>query len=163
METEFKQRMNYAAAAPQLISKLSELGAAVHKGTLDHKLLILVDIRASQINGCAFCLDMHSKQAKLAGERELRIYALPAWRESPLFDARERAALAWTEAVTKLGEHGVSEEDWQRARAEFNDQELAQLTMSIAMINAWNRLAISFRTVPGSLDKLYGLDKAGLH
>jgi AhpD family alkylhydroperoxidase len=156
------QRLDYAAAQPQIVGELTKVTNSLHRGGLDRKLKILVDLRASQINGCAFCIDMHSKQAKLAGERELRLYALPAWRESPLFSDRERAALAWTEAVTRLGEQGVCDEDWNAVRAQFNDAEIAELTLAIALINAWNRLGVSFRTTPGSLDKPFGLDKAGL-
>lgn len=155
-------RFNYYAAAPELFAQLNKLSQSIHHAGLGAKLLALIEIRASQINGCAFCIDMHSKQAKLAGERELRLYALPAWRESPLFDERERAALAWTEAVTRLGEQGVSDAVYEELRRHFDEKELAQLTLAIAIINAWNRIAISTRAVPGSMDKQLGLDKAGL-
>ncbi len=162
MSFTYSPRLRYYAAAPDLFGHLSKLAQEVHAGAIEKQLLVLVEMRASQLNGCAFCLDMHSKEAKLLGERELRLYALPAWRESLLYTDRERAALALTEAVTRLGEHGVSDEVFAQARQQFNDAELAQLVLAIGMINVWNRLAITFRAVPGSLDKQYGLDKAGL-
>jgi AhpD family alkylhydroperoxidase len=107
-------------------------------------------IRASQINGCAFCLDMHSKDARVAGETEQRLYALSAWRETPFFSERERAALAWTETVTRISENHVSDEAYESVRQHFSEKELVDLTLAIVAINGWNRLAISFRTVPGS-------------
>src|SRR4051812_37601966 len=110
MPHSFTPRLEYTSLAPEPFGQLSKLSQKIHASGLDAGLLDLIEIRASQINGCAFCLDMHSKSAKLHGERELRLYALPAWRESPLFTDRERAALAWTEAVTRLGETGVSDE-----------------------------------------------------
>lgn len=156
-------RLNYYAASPELYGQLTKLAQNVHHAGLEPSLLALVEIRASQINGCAFCIDMHSKQAKLLGERELRLYALPAWREATLYSDRERAALAYTEAVTRLGEAGVSDETFAELKGQFSDAEVAQLTLAIAIINAFNRISISFRAVPGSLDKQFGLDKAGLH
>ena len=155
-------RLNYAAIQQPLVAKLMDASNAIKKAGLEHGLLILVDLRASQLNGCAFCIDMHSKQAKLAGERELRLYALAAWHESPLFTPREKAALAWTDAVTKLGTYGVPDEVWNQVREQFNDAEIAQLTMAIGMINLWNRLSVSFRATPGAMDKQLGLDRAGL-
>jgi AhpD family alkylhydroperoxidase len=116
---------------------------------LEHALLELVKIRASQINGCAFCIDMHTKDARGAGETEQRIYALNAWRETPFFTERERAALAWAEAVTRIG-GGVSDDLYAQARQQFSEKELVDLTWAVAAINAWNRVAISFRSVPGS-------------
>ncbi len=157
------QRLDYYAYSKTLAEKLLALSVATKKeDSLGKGLLHLVDIRASQLNGCAFCVDMHVKEAKIDGERELRIYHLPVWRESPLFSARERAALEWTEAVTKLSAHGVSDEIYQQVRAQLPEKELADLTFAIGAINAWNRLAISFRVVPGSADATYGLTKAGL-
>lgn len=157
------QRLNYVAHAGALYKKLSDLSMAVKKdSTLGETLLSLIEIRASLLNGCAFCVDMHVKQAKLHGERALRLYHVPVWRDSPLFTVKERAVLEWTEAVTKLGEHGVPDDIYDRARAELSEQELAEATFAIATINAWNRLAIPFRSVPGSADAAFGLDKAGL-
>ncbi len=116
---------------------------------LEGSLIELVKIRASQINGCAFCIDMHSKDARAADESEQRIYALNAWRETPFFTNRERAALAWTEAVTLVHQGHVPDEVYEEARAQFSEQELVNLTMAVVAINGWNRLAIAFRAVPG--------------
>jgi AhpD family alkylhydroperoxidase len=157
------QRLDYAAHSKSLVDKLVALSAATKKeGSIERGLLHLVDIRASQINGCAFCLDMHSKEAKIDGERELRLYHVAVWRESPLFSARERAVLEWTEAVTKLGEHGVADDIYACVREQLSEKEIADLTFAIVTINAWNRLAIAFRAVPGSADAAYGLGRAGL-
>lgn len=128
------------------------LGAMLHLERsieLDPRLANLVDVRASQINGCAFCTDMHWKEARAAGESEERLYSLNAWRESPLYDERERAALDLTEAVTLISESHVPDEVWDRARDAFDDDELAQLVFQITAINGWNRLAITARVEPG--------------
>ncbi len=121
----------------------------LHSG-LDHKLLHLLKMRASQINGCAYCLDMHSKDARAAGETEQRLYALSAWREAPFFTDKERAALAWTEAVTLVSRNHVPDEVYEEARRFFNEEELVNLTLAIIAINGWNRLAIAFRAVAGT-------------
>lgn len=155
-------RSHYAKHAPELVRKLTELGQRAAGGTLEPILCDLVHIRASQLNGCAFCLDMHVKEAKIHGERELRLYHVAIWRESPLFSDRERAALEWTEALTKLSEGGVSDESYERVRAQFSDKELSELTFAVGIINTWNRLNVAFHTPPGALDAAYGLDKAGL-
>jgi len=155
-------RLDYTKAAPALAGKLLELSNASKSGSLGKTLIDLINIRASQINGCAFCLDMHSKEAKIHGERELRLYHLPIWRESPLFSGAEKAALEWTETVTKISERGVPDEVYDRARAHFNETQLVELTHAVAIINSWNRLCISFRNVPGSFDEMLGLTKAGL-
>ncbi len=157
------QRLNYAQQAPELVKKMSDLSMAVKASSIEEKLYDLVQIRASQINGCAFCLDMHVKEAKIHGESELRLYHVAIWRESNLFAPRERAALAWTEAVTRLPEGGIPDELYERVRGQLSEKEITDLTFSIMVINAWNRLAISFKAVPGSADKFYGLDKAGLN
>jgi AhpD family alkylhydroperoxidase len=117
---------------------------------LERALLDLVRLRASQINGCAFCIDMHWKDLRAAGESEQRLYELNAWRETPFYTDRERAALAWTEAVTLITEGHVPDEVYAQARAQFSEAELANLTLAVVAINGWNRLAISFRTVPGT-------------
>jgi AhpD family alkylhydroperoxidase len=156
------QRINYAQLSPELFKSLSAFSMEVKKGSIEQSILDLVDIRASQINGCAFCIDMHSKEAKIHGERELRLYHLAAWRESTLFSPRERAALAWTEALTKLPEGGVSDEIYDRVRGQLSEKEISDLTFQIMVINSWNRASVAFRAVPGSADKAYGLDKAGL-
>jgi AhpD family alkylhydroperoxidase len=124
--------------------------SAINAGDLKSSLLHLVRMRASQINGCAYCLDMHSKDLRAAGETEQRIYCLEAWREVPFFTERERAALAWTEAVTDLSHGHVADEVYEQVRQQFPDTELVYLTAAIAAINFWNRLSISFRTVPGT-------------
>jgi AhpD family alkylhydroperoxidase len=157
------QRLDYYTTSPDLSKKLFELSGAVKKSSLGNTLLDLVNIRASQLNGCALCLDMHCKEAKIHGERELRIYHVPIWRESPLFSEAEKAALEWTEAVTKLSDDGVDDEVYDRVRAQFSETQISELTFAIGVINMWNRLNISFRTVPGSADEMLGLTKAGLH
>ena len=156
------QRINYMQQSPEHTKKLVELSMVDKHSTIEESIRHLVDIRASQINGCTFCLDMHIKEAKIHGERELRLHHLATWRESDLFAPRERAALAWTEAVTKLPEHGVPDDIYDRVSAQLNPKEISDLTFKIMTINAWNRLNVAFRTVPGSADKVYGLDKAGL-
>ncbi|QEL20232.1 carboxymuconolactone decarboxylase family protein [Limnoglobus roseus] len=142
-------RLNYAKLAAEPIKAMYALGAYLAKCGLEHPLLELVKIRASQINGCAYCLDMHTQDARAAGETEQRIYALSAWRETPFFTDRERAALAWTEAVTNIG-GGVSDELYRDALRQFSEKELTDLTWAVVTINGWNRLAISFRAVPGT-------------
>jgi len=156
------QRIDHLKLVPALTQKLTELTFATKKGTVEEAILGLVEMRASQLNGCAFCLDMHIKQAKIHGERELRIHHIAIWRESNLFSDRERAALEWTEALTKLSPHGVSDETYNPVRAEFSEEETVYLTYMVMVINAWNRASIAFQSVPGSQDKAFGLDKAGL-
>lgn len=157
------QRLNYARQSPEFFKKLSDLSLSEKESAIEEKLRDLVRIRASQLNGCAFCLDMHVKEARIHGESELRLHHVAIWRESTLFLPRERAALAWTEAVTKLPEGGVPDELFDRVCGELSEKEISDLTFSIMIINAWNRAGIAFKSVPGSADKLYGLDKAGLN
>ena len=145
-----KPRMEYMKVAPGISQAMGGLQRAVHESGLEPSLLELVKTRASQINGCAFCLDMHTKDARAGGETEQRLYALSAWRETPFYTDRERAALAWTEAVTLISETHVPDEVYEQAREQFSEQELAYLTLAIIAINGWNRLAVSFRTVPGT-------------
>ena len=156
-------RLNYAAQSPELFKKLTDLSTTIRKGSIEASIIHLVEVRASQLNGCSFCLDMHVKEAKLHGERELRLYHVATWQESPLFEPRERAALAWTEALTKLPEGGVTDDLYERVSSQFSAKELSDLTFVVMVINAWNRAGVAFRSVPGSADKLYGLDKAGLN
>jgi len=156
------QRLSHPEQSPELYKKYMEFSAALRHSAIEVGLRDLVNIRVSQINGCAFCVDMHSKEAKIHGERELRLYHIAIWRESPLFSQRERAALNWAEALTTLSPHGVSDADYETARAEFSEKELGDLTFCVIGINGWNRSSIAFRNVPGTADKLYGLDKAGL-
>jgi AhpD family alkylhydroperoxidase len=142
--------MEYQKVAPSVSQAMSQLQRYVSESGLEPILLELVKTRASQINGCAFCLDMHTKDARARGETEQRLYALSAWRETPFYTDRERAALAWTEAVTLVSETHVPDDVYELAREQFSEQELANLTLAIIAINGWNRLAISFRTVPGT-------------
>jgi AhpD family alkylhydroperoxidase len=142
-----KPRLNPYQAAPGVMKAMMALEAQVGGGGLEPALIELVKIRASQINGCAFCLHMHTRDARGRGESEERIYLLDAWRESPLFTARERAALAWTEAVTVVSRTHVPDPVYEQARAEFSEEELVRLTLLVTTINAWNRFAISFRSV----------------
>ena len=147
MSAHLIPRMNPYKAAPAAYKPLAELQAYTDQCGLEHSLLELVKTRASQINGCAFCLEMHTREARAAGESEARLYLLNAWHESPLYTDRERAALQWTEAVTRVSETGVPDEAWEAVRKEFSEQEIANLTVAIGMINVWNRLAVSFRTL----------------
>lgn len=156
------QRLNFMNQSPAAVKKFLEFSEAVHRGTIETTIQHLVMIRASQLNGCAFCLDMHVKQAKMHDERELRLYHLSIWRESPLFTPKERAALEWTEVLTTLPAHGAPDEVYQRVRAQLSEQEISDLTFSIMAINGWNRLNIAFQTVPGSYDEQFGLTKANL-
>jgi AhpD family alkylhydroperoxidase len=117
---------------------------------LEPELLELVRLRASYLNGCAYCVDMHTKDARARGESEQRLYGVPVWRETPYYTPRERAALAWTEAVTEVGRSGVPDEVFEEVRAHFGDEELVNLTLAVVVINGWNRLSVSFRAEPGS-------------
>jgi len=144
-----KERMDYSGASPGLIKALNGLQHFVDHCSLEGSLLELVRIHASQINGCAYCIDMHTKDARANGETEMRIYALNAWRETPFFTDRERAALEWAETLTLIASNHVSDELFERVRQHFTETELAELCGAIIMINGWNRLAIPFRDVPG--------------
>lgn len=156
------QRINYMQQSPEFFKKMMEFSNAEKDSSIEESILHLVHIRASQINGCGFCLDMHIKQAKIHGERELRLYHISIWRESSLFNPRERAALAWTEILTKLPEHGVPDDIYNRVREHLSEKELSDLSFSIMAINAWNRINVAFKTVPGSADAAFGLTKASL-
>ena len=146
-------RLDYRNAAPEALRAMAGLQRFTHDCGLEASLQELVKLRASQLNGCAYCLDMHSKDARAAGETEQRIYLLSAWREAPFYTPRERAALAWTEAVTLIGEGGASDELFREARAHFTDAELVNLTMAVITINGWNRLAVSFGADVGSYQR----------
>lgn len=145
-----KSRFNYAKAAPGVYDAMDALGNYISTTGLDPILTNLVQMRASQINGCAYCLDMHAKDLRAAGETEQRVYSLDAWRECPYYTDRERAALEWAEAVTLVAQSHVSDAVYDAVRAHFSDKELADLTLIIASINAWNRLSIASRLVPGT-------------
>ena len=145
-----KARLDFRKASPQADKAMMGLHMFVRNCGLDHTLLELIKLRASQLNGCAHCIDMHTKELRADGESEQRLYLLNAWRESPFYSDRERAALAWTEAVTLLPQSEVPDEVFEEARAQFSDEELVNLTMALVAINGANRLNIAFRTVPGS-------------
>lgn len=140
-------RINPYKAAPDAMKPLAALEGYIQNCGLEPSLIELVKTRASQINGCAFCIHMHTRDARAAGETEERLYLLNAWRESPLYSARERAALAWTEVVTLVSETHVPDAVYDEARAQFDEAELVKLTLLVATINAWNRIAISMRSV----------------
>jgi AhpD family alkylhydroperoxidase len=156
------QRIDYQKESPELFKKFVEFNHAIEKSSIEQSLHDLVVIRVSQINGCAFCLDMHVKQATMRGERPLRLHHLAIWRESTLFIPRERAALAWAEALTSISPQGLSDEIYQRVRTQLSEKELSDLSFVVMSINAWNRINIGFSVVPGTYDKAFGLDKSGL-
>ena len=156
------QRIDYQKQSPELFTMFVNFSNALKKSTIEASIRALVDIRASQLNGCAICLDMHIKEATLHGERPLRLHHLAIWRESPLFSPRERAALAWTEILTRIPEQGVPDDIYERVRSQLSEKELSDLTFQVLSINAWNRLGVGFRVEPGTYDKVFGLDKSGL-
>jgi AhpD family alkylhydroperoxidase len=149
-EPRSEPRLKYYRASPGAYQALKGMQDYVESSGLERPLLELVKLRASQINGCAFCYDMHWKEARAIGESEERLYMLTAWRESHLYSERERAALAWTEALTLVSQTGAPDDVYEEARSQFDDKEIADLTLAIAAINAWNRMAIGFRLVPGN-------------
>lgn len=140
-------RINLNKVAPELMKPMFALEEAIQKSGLEHSLIHLVKIRASQINGCAFCIDMHSRDARADGESEERIYLLNAWRESPLYTERERAALAWAEAGTLIAGTHVPDSVFAQVQSQFSEDEIVKLTLLVATINAWNRIAISLRAI----------------
>ncbi len=144
-----EERLQYMKVSSGAFRALAELEKYLGECGLGERLLTLVKLRASQINGCAYCIDMHWKDLRAMGENELRLYSLDAWRETPFYNERERAALAWTEAVTRISETHVPDEVYEEVKKHFGEKELADLTVAVATINAWNRLAISARTTPG--------------
>jgi AhpD family alkylhydroperoxidase len=143
------QRIAYTTVAAGAMKALMGLEEYVQQSGLEKPLYELVKLRASYMNGCAYCVDMHSKEARAAGETEQRIYAVPLWRETPFFSPRERAALAWTESVTELGRDGVPDAVFEEVRAHFSESEIMSLTMGVIAINAWNRIAVPFRADVG--------------
>ena len=145
-----QQRINYKLASPEAFKAMLHTEQQVHKSGLEESLLELVKTRASQINGCAWCLDMHTKDARARGETEQRLYLLSAWREAPFYSERERAALAWTEALTQIATHEVSDKVYEEARRHFDEKALVDLTLAIIAINGWNRMNVAFRTPVGS-------------
>ena len=143
-------RLNYFEAAPDGLKAMLGLEQFIRACGLERPLIELVKVRTSQINGCAYCIDMHWKDARAAGETEQRLYGLSAWRESPYYTDRERAALGWTESLTLLSRTGAPDADFAPVREHFGDKDLANLTLAIAAINAWNRLAVGFRSPAGT-------------
>lgn len=149
-------RIAFGKVSSEGVAALRGVEAYVRRCGLERSLLELVRLRASQINRCGYCLDMHSKDARAAGESEQRLYVLPAWREAPFYTERERAALEWTEALTLVSQEGVSDELYERVRQHFSEKELVDLTLAITTINTWNRLAIAFRSEVGSYQPAVG-------
>jgi AhpD family alkylhydroperoxidase len=145
-----KPRIEYPRVSPRGFNAMLALQTYVNECGLEHSLLALVKLRASQINGCGYCIDMHTKDARAEGETEQRLYLLDAWREAPMYSARERAALAWTEAVTLVREGHVPDHVYNAVREHFSEAELVSLTLAVVAINGWNRLSIALRTVPGT-------------
>lgn len=144
------QRLDYTLASPEAFKAMIHMEHQIHRSGLEASLLELVKTRASQINGCAWCLDMHTKDARARGETEQRLYLLSAWREAPCYSERERAALAWTEAVTMIAAtHDVADAVYEEARRHFDEKALVDLTLAIIAINGWNRLNVAFRTTVG--------------
>lgn len=144
------QRFDYAKVAPGAYHAMLGLEKYLHESGLEESLVHLIKLRASQMNGCAYCIDMHWKDSKAVGQPDQKLYELNAWEECPFYTDRERAALAWTEAVTQVAESRVSDEVYEKMRQHFSEKEVADLTLAVATINAWNRLAISARTEPGT-------------
>lgn len=145
-----QKRLDYSKVAPGSVQAMYKLEKFVEESGLERSLLELVKTRVSQINGCAYCIDMHTKDARALGESEQRLYALSAWRETPFYTDRERAALAWAEAITLISQSHASDEEFEAARAQFSEEELVKLTLAVITINGWNRLAIAFRETPGT-------------
>jgi AhpD family alkylhydroperoxidase len=143
-------RIDYFRGYPQLVKPLRDIEVYLRGCGLESRLLHLIKMRASQVNGCAYCLDMHSKDARAEGESEQRLYLLDAWREAPFYSERERAALAWTEALTLVTQGHVPDSVYEQARSQFSEAELMNLTMAITNINTWNRLCIALRSQPGT-------------
>ena len=156
------QRLNYMEQSPELTKKFLAFSQQLTQSAIEQSIIDLVVLRASQMNGCTFCIDMHVKEAKIHGERELRVHHVAGWRESTLFAPRERAALAWAEALTKLPDGGVPDELYERVRTQLSEKELSDLTFVVMSINGWNRANVAFRPEPGAYDKAWGLDKAEL-
>src|SRR5881227_960857 len=143
-------RINIGKAAPGVYQAMMGLGNYLHQSGLELSLIDLIALRASQINGCAYCIDMHWKDLRANGESEQRLYGLDAWEESPYYTDRERAALRWAEAITNIQDGHASDDAYQPVRGQFSDKEIADLTLAITTINGWNRLSIAARTVPGT-------------
>jgi uncharacterized peroxidase-related enzyme len=155
-------RVDYQKQSPELFKKFLEFTMAFSHSSIEESIRELVEVRVSQINGCAFCVDMHVKRATIHGERALRLHHVAIWRESNLFTPRERACLAWAEALTQIPAHGVEDAIYERVRTQLSEKEISDLTFSVMTINAWNRVNVAFHVEPGIFDKAYGLEKANL-
>jgi AhpD family alkylhydroperoxidase len=155
-------RVNYQQQSPELFKKFVDFNMAFGHSSIEESIRELVELRVSQINGCAFCVDMHVKRATIHGERALRLHHVAIWRESNLFAPRERACLAWAEVLTQIPAQGVADEVYERVRTQLSEKEISDLTFSVMAINAWNRVNIAFRVEPGIFDKAFGLEKANL-
>jgi AhpD family alkylhydroperoxidase len=158
-----KPRIDYQNASPNAVKAMMALEAAVQQTGLEPSLIELVKMRASQINGCAYCLDMHSNDARARGETEQRLYLLNAWREAPFYTDRERAAREWTESLTLISENHVPDAVFETVRKQFSEEELANLTLAVVAINGWNRIATSFRVVPGEYVSPHGKKAESAH
>ena len=156
------QRIDYQKQSPELFKRFVAFSMAFEQSAIEEAIRDLVDVRASQMNGCAFCVDMHVKAATMHGERPLRLHHVAVWRESTLFSPRERAALTWTEILTNIPAQGVPDDVYERVRTQWSEQELSDLTFLVMSINAWNRVNAAFRVAPGAYDKAFGFDKSGL-
>ena len=155
-------RLDYVSLNKTLFSRLMALETALRGSDLDSSLVNLLKVRASQINGCLFCTDMHLKEAVLSGEEKLKLFHLNHWHESKLFSDREKTALYWLEALTEAGKSGANDEAFDNLKQYFDDEKIVDMTYVISMINFWNRLGLAFKPDPGSLDEMYGLNKVAL-
>ena len=155
-------RVDYQKQSPELFKKFVEFNMTFGHSSIEESIRELVELRVSQINGCAFCVDMHVKRATIHGERALRLHHVAIWRESNLFAPRERACLAWAEVLTQIPAQGVADEIYERVRTQLSEKEISDLTFSVMAINAWNRVNVAFHVEPGIFDKAYGLEKANL-
>jgi AhpD family alkylhydroperoxidase len=155
-------RVDYQKQSPELFKKFVEFNMTFGHSSIEESIRELVELRVSQINGCAFCVDMHVKRATIHGERTLRLHHVAIWRESNLFAPRERACLAWAEVLTQIPAQGVADEIYERVRTQLSEKEISDLTFSVMAINAWNRVNVAFHVEPGIFDKAYGLEKANL-
>jgi AhpD family alkylhydroperoxidase len=156
------QRIDYQKQSPELFKKFVAFSFALKQSAIEQSIRELVDLRVSQLNACAFCVDMHVKEATMHGERALRLHHIATWRESTLFSPRERAALAWAEILTQIPAQGVPDDIYERVRTQLSEKELSDLTFQVMAINAWNRVNVGFRVVPGTYDQAFGVDKSGL-
>lgn len=156
------QRIDYQKQSPELFKKFVAFSFALKQSAIEQSIRELVDLRVSQLNACAFCVDMHVKEATMHGERALRLHHIATWRESTLFSPRERAALAWAEILTQIPAQGVPDDIYERVRTQLSEKELSDLTFQVMAINAWNRVNVGFQVVPGTYDQAFGVDKSGL-